>query len=179
MSSKFIKNSRIKNKTIPVFNNAQEDMWYSLTSPDNSKEKEETRLWKEQQLAEKSRIENIPLGQLSFRDLYQFPFHQAKYGSWVYDAIGNFIFQFEFDNEETREKIIKILNGEIVEYNSQEVKIDGGYITININGDWLNLILIRGWGNLTGVGAYNLDGGYAGKIQDTLAEYIVEKFSKK
>ena len=35
--------------------------------------------------------------------------------------------------------------------------------------------MIRGWGNLTGVGAYNLNGDYATKIQDTLAEYIIEK----
>jgi hypothetical protein len=40
-------------------------------------------------------------------------------------------------------------------------------------------ILIRGWGNLTGVGSYNLDGEYAAKIQDTLAEYIVEKLKNK
>ena len=40
-------------------------------------------------------------------------------------------------------------------------------------------ILIRGWGNLTGAGSYNLDGEYAGKIQDTLAEYIVQKLNKQ
>ena len=98
MSSKFIKNSRITNKTIPVFNDTKSEMWYSFATPDNLKEKEETRLWKEKQQAEKDRIESIPLEKLSFKDLYQFPFHQAKYGSWVYDANSNFIFQFEFDN---------------------------------------------------------------------------------
>ena len=128
MSSKFIKNSRITNKTIPVFNDTKSEMWYSFATPDNLKEKEETRLWKEKQQAEKDRIESIPLEKLSFKDLYQFPFHQAKYGSWVYDANSNFIFQFEFDNIETREKTIKILNGELLEYKKQNVRLKDGVI---------------------------------------------------
>lgn len=175
MSSKFIKNSRITNKTAPVFNNAKSDMWYSFATPDNSKEKEETRLWQERQLSEKNRIESIPLEQSSFRDLYQFPFHQAEYGTWVYDANSNFIFQFEFRGEGTQKKCIDILNGDLLEYKGQDVEHKDGMITV----DGIPFILIRGWGNLTGVGAYNLDGDYAGKIQDTLAEYIVEKLGGK
>lgn len=182
MSSKFIPKSRISNKPNPVFNNTKkEDMWYSFAtsnSPAQLEEEKEDKRYREKQLAEKKRIESISLEELTFRDLYEFPFHQAKYGGWVYDAKGNFIFQFEFDNKETKEKIINILNGEVVEYNRQEIRVEDGYISININGDWLNAILIRGWGNLTGVGAYNLDGKYAARIQDTLAEYIVEKLNK-
>ena len=26
---------------------------------------------------------------------YKQPFHKAKYGSWIYDSQGNFVFQFE------------------------------------------------------------------------------------
>lgn len=171
MKSKFIPKSRITNKVSAVYNNAKEEMWYSFSIPDNSKEKEETRLWREAQIAEKSRIESIPLEQLSFRDLYKFPFHQAKYGSWVYDANSNFIFQFEFNNEDTGKKAIDILNGDLLDYKKQDVTSDCGEIFIN--GE--SFILIRGWGNLTGVGAYNLDGEYAAKIQDTLADFIVER----
>jgi hypothetical protein len=126
-------------------------------------------------IAEKERTEAIPLEQLSFRDLYQFPFHQASYGSWVYDANSNFIFQFEFSNKETEEKCINILNGDLTDYKRQDVEFKNGEIFVN--GE--SFILIRGWGNLTGCGAYNLDGDYAAKIQDTLAEYIVEKLNKK
>jgi hypothetical protein len=50
-------------------------------------------------------------------------------------------------------------------------------ISIKVEDELTPLILIRGWGNLTGCGAYNLDGEYAGKIQDTLEEYIIEKLS--
>lgn len=125
-------------------------------------------------IAEKGRIEAIPLEELTFKDLYEFPFRQAKYGSWVYDKNSNFIFQFEFRNEETRQKVIDILNGNLTEYKRQDVRSEGGMIYINDNP----FILIRGWGNLTGVGAYNLNGDHAAKIQDTLEQYIIEKLTK-
>lgn len=175
MSSKFIPKSRVSNRSNPITVINNDTMWYSFATPDNSKEKEETRLWEEKQTAEKKRVESIPLEQLTFRDLYKFPFHQAKYGSWVYDADSNFIFQFEFNNEDTRKKVIDILNGDLLEYKRQEVEHKDGMIYVDGN----EFILIRGWGNLTGVGAYNLDGDWAAKIQDTLAEYIVEKLGKK
>jgi hypothetical protein len=178
MSSKFIKNSRISRapKYTQTVDNSKE-MWYSFASPDNSKEQEENRVYKERQQKKKDRVEAIPLDTLSFRDLYEFPFHQAKYGSWVYDANGNFIFQFENGGATMREKVVSILNGEISEYSRREVRGSEGSIEVNLEGNWKDLILIRGWGNLTGVGAHNLDCDYAAKIQDTLQEYILEKLS--
>ena len=126
----------------------------------------------------KNRIEAKPLEEVTFRDLYTFPFHQARYGSWVYDADSNFIFQFEFNNDKTREGIINILNGEIEPTKENIVKHKEGIIYVEKEGEDKALIMIRGWGNLTGTGGYNLNGEYAGRIQDTLAEYIVEKLTK-
>lgn len=174
MSSKFIPKSRITNKSVPIFNDAKEDMWYSFATPNNSKEKEETRLWKEKQTAEKKRIESIPLEQLSFKDLYKFPFHQAKYGTWVYDANSNFIFEFEFKGKDTQEKVVNILNNDLLEYKRQDVEHKDGMIYV----DGIEFILIRGFGGLTGVGAHNLNAEYACKIQDSLAEYIIDKLKK-
>lgn len=165
--SKYIPNSRIKNKP-----SSFKTEWSSDKIDFSFVGREDAYI--NPHIAEKERIEAIPLEQLSFRDLYKFPFHQAKYGSWVYDAKGNFIFQFEFKNGKTREQCIEILNGDWTNHKRQEVKSDGGMIYIDDNP----FILIRGWGNLTGCGAYNLDGEYAGKIQDTLEEYIIEKLSK-
>ncbi len=179
MSSKFIPKSRIKT---PVFNAD----WSSFIEKDDSnyisfssrkEDLEEERKYEETKSffeTEKLRIETIPLDELTFKDLYQFPFHQAKFGKWVYDLNNNFIFQFEKVAEETREKFIKIMNDEITEYNRQDVTSKDGEIFI----DGKHFITIRGWGNLTGCGAYNLEGDYAGKIQDTLLEYIVDKLKK-
>lgn len=147
--------------------------WSTFMSSDNSDAQEDKK--REEYINHreitKNRIESIPLENLAFKDLYQFPFHETKYSSWVYDNDSNFIFQFEFSDKETRRKTLEILNGELLEYKRQEVTHDRGEIFVN--GQLF--ILIRGWGNLTGTGAYNLKGEYAAKIQDTLAEYIVEK----
>lgn len=171
----------MSSKYIPNAKQAQKSQWMWSSKPYSKAEREKEERENEEHsnnlLAEKTRIENIPLEQLSFKDLYQFPFHQAKYGSWVYDKNSHFIFQFELGGEKVRSKVIQILNGELEEYDRREVKHESGYIKVKIEEDWHNLILIRGWGNLTSGGGYNLDGDYACKIQDTLAEYIVEKLN--
>lgn len=43
----------------------------------------------------------------------------------------------------------------------------------------LEIILIRGWGMLTGVGGYNLSADKAAEIQDVFANYCVEMLNKK
>lgn len=182
MSSKFIPKSRIKE---PVFNTdwssfikKDESMYFSFSSPEKDlKEEAEYREQENFLKTEKKRIEAIPLEELSFRDLYKFPFHQAKYGSWVYDANSNFIFQCEFSGESPRKNAISILNGERIPSKENTLRNNEGMIQVLKEDKWIDAFLIRGWGNLTGVGAYNLDGNYAAKIQDTLAEYIVEKLS--
>ena len=162
MSSKYIPN---RGKTHSVQNNwewSSKNADYSEVVEDNNYDEI------------KNRIETKSLEEVTFRDLYTFPFHQCKYSSWVYDADSNFIFQFEFKDMDTREKTIQILNGELTEYKRQNITSDCGEIFV----DDKPYILIRGWGNLTGTGGYNLDGEYAGRIQDTLAEYIVEKLNR-
>jgi len=169
--SKYIPKSRIK--PIPFTpvkaNRESEQEWYNFSSPTFKEEK-----YINPHIAEKERIEAIPLEKLTFRDFYEFPFHSAKYGSWVYDANSNFIFEFEFSNKETRQRTLDILNGELTDYKRHIIEYKDGEIFVN--GELF--LLIRGWGNLTGAGAYNLNGDYAAKIQDTLAEYIVEKIKK-
>lgn len=165
MSSKFIPKSRIKQVDLSPFKYE----WSSdAINFDGIVEDNKNPLQ-----VEKERIESIPLNELTFKDLYQFPFHQ-KYSGWVYDSNDNFLFQFERVEKETREKFIQIINNELTEYKRQDVTSKDGEIFI----DGKHFITIRGWGNLTGCGAYNLEGDYACKIQDTLLEYIVDKIKK-
>ena len=105
--------------------------------------------------------------------MYTEPFKDTSRIGWVYSG-NNFVFQFLSGGKKDKEKCLGILNEEITEYNRQDVKNDNGEITINGHP----FILIRGWGNLTGGGAYNLDAEYASKIQYSLAKFIVEKLSK-
>lgn len=176
--SKFIPKSRLSKQAQQWSNYLPNGYWRS--KPITKEDKEEQKKYKEEMIylaKEKERIESIPLDELSFRDLYQFPFHQAKFGTWVYDSNSNFIFQFQFNNKETQEKAIQILNGEYESKLPNKFVHKDGTIYLDVDGELKDFILIRGWGNLTGGGSYNLDGEYAGKIQDTLAEFIVEKLS--
>lgn len=56
---------------------------------------------------------------------------------------------------------------------------DGGRIIVKTQNRDLEIILMRGWGMLTGVGGYNLPLEEAAKIQDAFADYCVEMLNKK
>jgi hypothetical protein len=81
MSSKFIIKSRFDKKP---HNN---QLWseYTWQSKALTKEDEEEQLRHKERVDfndnEKIRIESIPLEELSFKDLYKFPFRKAKYGT--------------------------------------------------------------------------------------------------
>jgi len=124
----------------------------------------------------KYKIESIPLEDIDFTILYTFPFKDPMV-RWVYDSSDNFIFQFEFNNDETHKQTIQILNGYLIPSKPNKfIHKNGEIFYIDDDGEKL-FITIRGWGNLTGTGSYNLDGNYAAKIQDTLAEFIVKKLT--
>jgi hypothetical protein len=127
---------------------------------------------------EKQRIESIDIDDLTFKDLYKLPFRLCKYSGWVRDANSNFIFQFEISDKEVQQKIIDFLNGDIESINRYKFTTDNGLISLHLENKAIDFILIRGWGNLTGTGAYNLDAKYAAKIQDTLAAWLVDKLNK-
>jgi len=105
---------------------------------------------------------------------YTRPFHKAQYGGWVYDAKGNFVFQFE--TKEFRESVIFSLNA----IDSDPLK----FLNLSISSDpneILNngfpFITIRGWGNLTGTGANNFSAEKASKIQDDFRDWIIFKLT--
>lgn len=174
--SKFITKSRLNKINQNWSDFMGKDYWQS--KPLSKEEIEQEKRHKEQLNfleSEKQRIESIPLEELSFRDLYKEPFREWEYLSNRVYSGDEFAFQFEFFGaEETKKKVIKILNEEIKDYEKQEVENKNGEIFVKGK----HFITIRNWGRLTGSGGYNLDGEYAGKIQDTLAEYIVEKLNK-
>lgn len=118
---------------------------------------------------------------------YKQPFHQAKYGSWVYDALSNFVFQFfsEFDEKgdyakgckELQETVINSINSKehkpIAELNLSLREDDPNFILNNGKP----FILIRGWGNLTDVGAHNFPAEKAAQIQDDFRDWLICKLS--
>lgn len=119
---------------------------------------------------------------------YNRPFRRASYGTWVYDANNNFVFQFlpKYDEKGNYEEGYKEFENSVLESINSEshkplffnesvsiCKTDRGIICINDE----QFIRIRGWGNLTGVGAHNLPAEKAAKIQDDFRDWIISMLS--
>lgn len=113
------------------------------------------------------------LTMMTFRDIYEFPLRLDRVIDWVYDNKNQFVFQFETDNDYWNSAIVAILNGEYEPTTKRNFVHDRGEIT----EDGELFIVIRGWGNLTGTGALNLPDDDAANIQDTFANFIVERLN--
>lgn len=116
----------------------------------------------------------------TWQDVYRDPpFVKDEIGTWIYDSERNFLFQFEipWSNQGMIDKLLSVINGETIFTNDKlRFRHEGGYILDNLDQ---KIILIRGWGNLTGIGGLNLPEEQARNIQDTLAEFIVERLNKR
>jgi lipopolysaccharide export LptBFGC system permease protein LptF len=109
----------------------------------------------------------------TYKDVYQLPLEENH--GWIYDQKNNFVFQFMIDDEKTEQKILDVINGKENFKNLDLVfKHEQGQI---VDKSGLPIILIRGWGNLTGTGAMNLSVEEASNIQDTFADFIVERLN--
>lgn len=106
-----------------------------------------------------------------FEKAFKMPFKQEKYGSWVNDSDYNFCFQFELDDKEIRSEVMAALNTTYKPTMFTDIYHENGLIRYKNK----ELILIRGWGYLTGVGGLNLPDEEAAAIQDDLADYIIER----
>lgn len=122
---------------------------------------------------------------ITYKTAYKFPLQWDEGSSKVFTKDYTMAFDFPFmrgmfgDREELilsneqQKEIVSIINGEKkgnivgdVEY----VK-DDAVVTV----DKKILLVIRGWGYLTGVGGLNIPPEKAAPIQDEFGEYIVKK----
>lgn len=129
----------------------------------------------------------------NYKDIYELPLKPANRGSWVYDQKGNFVFQFEpkFDEKGSFEKGWKDFEQVVINCINGDSKIDMPHATfIHRSGEILiqynnpdqpesHVMTIRGWGNLTGIGGHNLPAEEAANIQDTFAEFLVNKLNER
>jgi len=109
-----------------------------------------------------------------FEKAFSTPFRSDRIGSWVYDSKDNFIFQFITPNQQRKLEIMKSINSDYKSDMFGSITHEKGVI----KSDNDDIILIRGWGYLTGTGGLNLPDIEAIKIQDDLANYLVEKLRR-
>ena len=113
------------------------------------------------------------MGKFDWQKVYVRPFkNDENCEIYVRDANNHTVFNKCERNEELFTKILNKLNGSSNE--KIPVSHSGGYILMNDR----RILLIRGWGRLTGLGGFNLDSDEACEVQDDFANWIVETLNK-
>lgn len=111
----------------------------------------------------------------TWEDIYKLPLYKSKDNDLVFDAQGNFVFVFETEDKKSNEIALEIINGNTTPNIQNNITYEEGYICVNGKP----YILIRGWSNLTGMSGHYLPAEDAANIQDTFADFIVERLTKK
>jgi len=113
----------------------------------------------------------------TFKDVYKFPLRSEEYDAgYVFDSNDNLVFQF-MDNKYIN-LIIDILNDKIKSNYTDKFHYWKQEQIVFIDSEPRKMVLIiRGWGNLTGTGGMKLSNEEAINIQDTFAEFIISKLN--
>lgn len=119
---------------------------------------------------------------VNFKEYFRFPL-KGDYGLvFTYDNRRAFDFANSWcyrdgliADDNNQANIIEVLNGSGKKITTDlKLSHDNGIIYSEINGRKQELIIIRGWGYLTGTGGLNLKDDLAAVIQDEFANYIVK-----
>jgi len=111
-----------------------------------------------------------------FRTYYSLPLVKDEVVNWVWDSKDSFVFQFEFHDKDKQQVLLDAINGDKLLEGEAVFRHDSGIIS---SDNEAKLILIRGWGRLTGTGGFNLEPEQAAHVQDTFAEFIVNQLNKR
>ena len=107
-----------------------------------------------------------------FEKAFKLPFKVKHKGSCCVDANDQFCFEtFDYLSKESKDILQSSIDNKDVK--RQDVYYDDKEQYIYV--DEKPFISIRGWGYLTGIGGLNLSDDEAVKIQDDLANYLVEQ----
>lgn len=114
-----------------------------------------------------------------FTKLFPMPFVLDIHSDYVFTANNQMVFQFIEDMKmKEQTKIVSIVNGIVHSDLDDEYRYDNlGQVVLNQDGK--EILQIRGWGYLTGVGSLRLSCEEATKIQEDLGTYIVNRLNGK
>lgn len=110
---------------------------------------------------------------MDFKEAIKLPYHLVPFSEcYVWSSNNRIAFTCLTDNRELLQRIIDKINGNSNEQFNAECKGQIIYI------DGCKILLIRGWGYLTGIGGLNLSYEEATKIQDNFCEWCIERLNK-
>lgn len=109
-----------------------------------------------------------------WKNYYKLPLRYDVHSHYAFTADNVMALTFGAIDSASAEKIVSIING-FIESSIHGLTLEDG--VFRLDGD--TLMMVRGWGHLTGTGARNLDGDKAAEIQDEFAEYIFNRLKTK
>jgi hypothetical protein len=113
--------------------------------------------------------------ELTFKDVYMPPFRVGDLSIYGFSSNGTKTFTAFGDEAQTHMRyIIDLLNGKTNEkYEKSDVSVDKD--KLYVKGC---VIMVRGWGALTGSGGYGLNPTDAAKIQDDFIQWVVDTITE-
>lgn len=119
----------------------------------------------------------------TFEEVYLMPLHSAKYGDHIWSANDVMAMQFEdgFHEKFGRERkndFVALVNGvyDGTPFDFESINLRDA---VDIYDGDIHIATVRGWGNLIGIGAWNLDGDIAAKIQDEFVNLVIQRLTTK
>lgn len=118
----------------------------------------------------------------TINDIWKLPFKKDSggYACYIYDSDMNICFDYLYDdNIDEYDRIVGLLNGDVVNYKKFDnvVYDDENIYVSDGNAEPHNILLVRGWGLLTG--ALKLSFAEAIKLQKELIAYCSDKLKGK
>lgn len=112
---------------------------------------------------------------MTFKEIYQTPFRTCNDGMYAISNNGTkALTGFSIEAQAHVERIVRLLNGEAAtKYDKNDVIVQDTKLCV-----CGHIIIVRGWGRLTGIGGYNIPHDEAAKIQDDFINWIVETITK-
>ena len=118
---------------------------------------------------------------MTFKDIYKFPLKVDDYCpviTWTADKQRAFDWCVDVSSEKQQE-LIDIINGtKQHQFKHKFYRKDIEIYSDNPIFEGEPILLIRGWGYLTGIGGLHLSSEEASKIQDDFGDYIVKQLNK-
>ena len=108
-------------------------------------------------------------------DIWIPPFYN-DYDCYIKSSNNVMLFSICTSNKTLIKNIITKLNGESIEFKYKFKKSNDDFQLIQYNDK--NVLLMRGWGHLTGCGALNLPEKEAAIIQDEMEDWVIETLNK-
>jgi hypothetical protein len=118
--------------------------------------------------------------QIAFRNfdmiqnIFKPPFYIDEYRMYIFNANYYICFNILTEDEFLCYDILDVMNNKKINKKYDNIRIDDEYLYIND----LPVLLVRGWGYLTGIGGLHLSIEDAIKAQKELLEYVKNKLEE-